>query len=76
MRSNRTKGLLAQMLVVVSLLFGFVAFAGTTAEAQYRSRGRIVCAPESLSIHELSIPERIILGRTFTTECIFRRPLT
>src|SRR4030095_2192148 len=45
MRSNRTKGLLTRILVVVSLLFGFVAFAGTTADAQFRNRGRIVVQP-------------------------------
>ena len=33
------------MLLVVSLLFGFVAFAGTTADAQFRHRGRVVVRP-------------------------------
>ena len=45
MRSNRTKGLLARMLVVVSLLCGFLAFTGTTADAQYRNRGRVIVRP-------------------------------
>jgi hypothetical protein len=45
MRFNRTKGLLTRMLLVVSLLFGFVAFAGTTADAQYRHRGRVIVRP-------------------------------
>jgi hypothetical protein len=46
MRSNRTKGLLTRMLLVVSLLFGFMAFVGTsTAEAQYRHRGRVIVRP-------------------------------
>ena len=46
MRSNRTKGLLTRMLLVVSLLFGVVAFAGTTADAQFRRhRGRVIVQP-------------------------------
>jgi hypothetical protein len=45
MRSTRAKGLLTRMLLVVSLLFGFVAFAGTTADAQFRHRGRVVVRP-------------------------------
>ena len=46
MRSNRTIGLLTRMLLVVSLLFGVVTFAGTTAEAQLRhNRGRVIVRP-------------------------------
>ena len=44
MRSNRTAGLFKKMVLVVSLLFGVVAFAGTTAQAQrwHHNRGRVV----------------------------------
>ena len=45
MRSNRTIGLLTRMLLVVSLLFGVVTFAGTTAEAQHWRRGRVIVQP-------------------------------
>ena len=44
MRSNRTKGLLTKMLLMVSLLFGVVAFTGLTAEAQHR-HGRVFVRP-------------------------------
>lgn len=44
MRSNRTIGLLTRMLLVVSLLFGVVTFAGTTADAQHR-HGRVIVQP-------------------------------
>jgi hypothetical protein len=46
MRSNRTVGLLTRMLLVVSLLFGVIAFTGTSADAQRRNfRGGIVVRP-------------------------------
>jgi hypothetical protein len=45
MRSNGTKGLLTRMLLMVSLLFGVMAFAGTTADAQYRHRGGVIVRP-------------------------------
>ena len=48
MRSNRTIGLLTRMFLVVSLLFGVVALAGTTADAQWRHRGRVVVRPRVL----------------------------
>src|SRR3989442_4715622 len=44
MRSN-SKGLLTRVFLVVSLLFGVVTFAGTTAEAQFRHRGRVIVQP-------------------------------
>jgi|ERR1041384_162813 hypothetical protein len=44
MRSNRTAELFKKMVLVVSLLFGVVAFAGTTAQAQrfHHRGGRVV----------------------------------
>ena len=45
MRSNRNLGLLTRMVLVVSLLFGCVTFAGLTAEAQQRMRGRVIVQP-------------------------------
>lgn len=39
MRSNRIVGLLTRVFLVVSLLFGVLAFTGTTADAQRRFRG-------------------------------------
>lgn len=44
MRSNRTAELFKKMVLVVSLLFGVVAFAGTTAQAQrwHHSGSRVV----------------------------------
>ena len=46
MRLNKITGLLTRMFLVVSLLFGVVAFAGTTADAQsWRHRGRVVVRP-------------------------------
>lgn len=47
MRSNRTRELFKKMVLVVSLLFGVVAFAGTTAQAQHMHRqgGRVVIVP-------------------------------
>ena len=44
MRSKRTVGLLTRMLLVVSLLFGVLAFTGTTGNAQFR-RGGVVVRP-------------------------------
>src|SRR4030095_8647258 len=41
----KTIGLLTRMLLAVSLLFGVVTFTGTTAEAQYRHRGRVIVQP-------------------------------
>ena len=46
MRSNRVVGLITRVLLAVSLLFGVVTFAGTTAQAQYwRHRGPVVVRP-------------------------------
>ena len=45
MRVKKITGLLTRMFLVVSLLFGVVAFAGTTADAQWRQRGRVVVRP-------------------------------
>ena len=45
MRSNQTIGLLTRLFLVVSLLFGVVTFAGATAEAQFRQRGRVIVQP-------------------------------
>src|SRR6185295_3314094 len=45
MRSSRTIGLLTKAFLGVSLLFGVLTFAGTTAEAQYRHRGRVIVQP-------------------------------
>lgn len=44
MRTMRTRGLLTRMLLVVSLLFGTLAFLPTTADAQHR-RGRVIVRP-------------------------------
>lgn len=42
MRSHRTIGLLTKVFLGVSLLFGVMTFAGTTAQAQHRHRGRVI----------------------------------
>jgi hypothetical protein len=75
MRSNRTKGLLAQMLVVVSLLLGFVAFAGTTAEAQYRSRGRIVVRPR-VFVYPRTFYPRTYYPRSYYYNRVYIPPTT
>ena len=63
MRFNRTKGLLTRMLLVVSLLFGFVAFAGTTADAQYRHRGRVIVRPRVLVYPRTFYPRSFYYNR-------------
>ena len=58
MRSNRNKGLLTRMLLVVSLLFGFMTLVGTTAEAQFRQRGRVIVRPRVFVYPRTFYPRR------------------
>ena len=72
MRTNNTKGLFARMLLVVSLLFGFVALTGTTVQAQgYRSydrhhRGRVIVRPRA----RVFVTPRVIYPRAY----VYNRP--
>lgn len=63
MRSNQ--GLLTRMLLVVSLLFGVIAFAGTTAEAQRRHHGRVIVRPRVFFYPRTFYPRSYWYGRTY-----------
>lgn len=67
MRSNRYIGLLTRMLLVVSLVFGVVTFAGTTAEAQYRQRGRVIVRPRVFVYPRTFYPRRWYSPRVYYT---------
>ena len=65
MRSNRTIGLLTKMFLVVSLLFGVMAFTGSTAQAQWRSRGRVIVRPRVFVYPRTFYPRSFYYNRVY-----------
>jgi hypothetical protein len=69
MRVNRTIGLFTKMVLVVSLLFSVVTFAGTTAQAQgWPHRGGVIVWPR------VFISPRPFFPRTFYPRSYFYNP--
>ena len=75
MRSNRTIGLLTRMLLVVSLLFGVMAFTGTTAQAQYWQRGRVFVRPRAY-VYPRTFYPRTFYPRSFYYNRVYIPPAT
>jgi len=53
------------MLLVVSLLFGVVALTGTTADAQFRHRGRVIVRPRVFVYQRPFYPRAYWYGSTY-----------